>query len=242
MARQDDISDPNGPYARLLARVEALERANPLANAAITEGGIRVATPEGIRGEAKDSVIIVVVDGLKIAAGGSAKVDAGAKIDVDGEVVAGGAKISAEHGGHLRGGKTSVGSDGVLRNDDGKIVVDDAMEIRGSTRIIGQLDPDSVLMWWGGVRHTVDQVMAWQKADIGAVDERARDAGTSAGSAMARADAAYSLASGKASGSEIASLRSTLNSLIDFAGDLEEYVRSQHPGKVPANPPPKTSG
>ena len=34
-------------------------------------------------------------------------------------------------------------------------------------------------------------------------------------------------------------LKAKINSVIDFVLDLEEYVRSQHPGKVPANPPGK---
>ena len=130
MALQDDLSDALAEIRRLTARIEKLERANPLENASITEGpGIRVGTPEGLRGTHKDSVSIEADEGLKIKPGASGKVDPGGKIALAGEIVGegsgkvtvGGASMDPGSGGKVGAGGTWISADGGIRNDAGKI-------------------------------------------------------------------------------------------------------------------------
>jgi len=199
VALQDDLSDALAEIRRVTARIEKLERANPLENASITEGpGIRVGTPEGLRGAHKDSVSIEAAEGLKLAVEEAVKiaveravkvaVAGGIEVEPTGSIKAGGAQISGANGGHLRGGKTSIGSDGVLRNDDGKIVAQH------------QIDPlNGVLMTWGGARHSIESVTGWLQGDINSVSTRTTTAQTTANNAASAAAAAQATADSKVS-------------------------------------------
>lgn len=204
MAVQDDLTDALATIRELVHRVEILERQSPLENASITSGTLRVGTPEGLGVESEDGLKLGVArsvkidvsgavesnvtDGIKVTASGGLKVDAG------GSVKAGAAEISGGDGGKVGAGGTWVNSDGVIRSDGNKVVVDDEVEIRGKTRVAGQLDADSVLMTWGGNRHTVEQVTGWINAALGTTDGIARAAQSTAGTAKSTADSAWTLA------------------------------------------------
>lgn len=132
MAVQDDLSDVWAAIEELKALVRSLATQNPLHNAAITSSpGIRVATPEGLRGAHKDSVSIEADEGLKIKPGASGKVDVGGKITVSGEIVGegsgkvtvGGASMDPGSGGKVGAGGTWISADGGIRNDAGKVTV-----------------------------------------------------------------------------------------------------------------------
>lgn len=172
----------------LQRRIEVLERSSPLENASITSGTLRVGTPEGIRGDAKDSVTITAAEGFKVATGASGKVDPGAKI------YAGAAEINGDHGGKVGAGGTWVSADGIIRNDGGKVGFGHPIDVVGGVKASGQVDPGSVLMTWNGARHTLEQVTGWIQGDVNAVSTRTTTAQSTADSAASAASAAQSSA------------------------------------------------
>lgn len=233
MSVQDDLSDARATIRDLVRRIEILERHSPLENASITSGTLRIATPEGIR--VKD--------------GGTVTVESDAGIDVkeSGSVKAGAAELSGKFGGHVKSGGTSIGSDGIIRNDGGKVGFGHPVEVTGGVKASGQIDPGSVLATWNGARHTIEQITGWLQGDINSVSGRTT-------TAQNRADAAHSLATtanGTANaaktatdnhGPRITSLETTratitkVNQVIDKLNALEDQVQSFHPTK-PYNPP-----
>lgn len=235
MALQDDLSDALAEIRRLTARIEKLERANPLENASITEGpGIRIGTPEGLRGAHKDSVSIEADEGLKIQAGASGKVDPGGKIALAGEIVGegtgkvtvGGASMDPGSGGKVGAGGTWISADGGIRNDAGKIT------------LVHQVDPlQGVLMSWGTGRHSIEQVTGWLQGDINSVSGRTT-------TAQNRADSAYSLANGKASQAQIEQLQASLQGLANDISDSLVRMRTTYNNHIDAAHPglPKMTG